>query len=250
MGESVVEPLMKLLRDKDSRVRWSAARGLIELGAVDATVELLREGKDIRGLTEALRHKRTNVCLQATRVLAQLGAVNALIKVLEDKDPDVRRQAAEGLKEIGERAVEPLIKRSILDNSGLLTEIGKKAVEGLIKALRDEGSGSRQAAARVLGKISDPRAVEALGDKSRGVLSGVVDALAMIKDKRAVEPLVKVLGRRKYIENALDRTHVTESVRSRLGSLGMKEQLSLYSVSRLTLTRIQFMKLPREVIPL
>ena len=74
---------------------------------------------------------------------------------------------------------------------------GKNREEVLISALKDEDSDVREAAAKALGKIKDPRAVEplisALKDEDSDVREAAAKALGEIKDPRAVEPLISAL---------------------------------------------------------
>jgi HEAT repeat protein len=187
-------------------------------------------------------------------------AVEPLIKALGDKNSDVRRCAAKVLDklgwkpktdgqkaaylisnaawgtlvELGEAAVEPLIKAlgaededvrksatGVLDKLGWvpetdgqraayliavqdwesLVECGGPAVEPLIGVLGDEDEDVRWYAAETLGKIGNTRAVEplisALGDDNTRTLKGcetIIEALGKIGDARAVEPLIKALG--------------------------------------------------------
>ena len=102
--------------------------------------------------------------------LAQLAA-------LKDKDAAVRRQAADALGRLGDKA----------------------AVESLIAALKDGDRGVRWSAARSLGTLGDKRAVEpliaALKDGDDWVRGEIAEALGRLGDKRAVEPLRAVLRR-------------------------------------------------------
>jgi hypothetical protein len=100
-------------------------------------------------------------------------AVEALIVALGDNDDHVRTSAARALGEIKDpRAVVPLIaamksaaaerfSTSYLNDScqNALRLIGTPAVEPLIEAMSDPNPKVREFAAKVLGKIKDPRAV-------------------------------------------------------------------------------------------
>ena len=175
IGAPAVEPLIAALKDKDSDVRYAAAKALGEI-------------KDPR-------------------------AVEPLIAALKDESSSVRRAAAEALGKIGDpRAVEPLIAVPKDYYSGVryavtkaLVKIGAPAVEPLIAALKDKDSKDsdvRQAAAEALGEIKDPRAVEpliaALKDGDSDVRKAAAKALGEIKDPRAVEPLIAALKDAKW----------------------------------------------------
>jgi HEAT repeat protein len=99
------------------------------------------------------------------------------LAALKDKDPKVRRQAAEALGRLGDKA----------------------AVEPLIAALKDDDRGVRWSAASALGALADNRAVEpliaALKDQDAWVRGMVAEALGRLGDRRAVEPLRAVLKR-------------------------------------------------------
>jgi HEAT repeat protein len=104
-------------------------------------------------------------------------AVKALIERLSDKDIDVRREAALGLKRLSDPA----------------------SVPELIKALfHDENAGVRFDAARALGDIEDPRVVYPLinalkNDPDWGVRGICACALGHTKDAKAVEALGAML---------------------------------------------------------
>lgn len=83
-----------------------------------------------------------------------------------------------------------------LDALHALINIGEPAVEPLIKALKDVNSEIRVKATSALGWIGDTRAVEplieALNDTTI-IRSSAAAALGRIGDQRAVEPLIEVL---------------------------------------------------------
>jgi HEAT repeat protein len=147
---------------------------------------------------------------QPVDVLTSLGkpAVEPLIAELEDDDPLVRRQAAQGLGEIKDpRAVEPLIdllndgdslvRRHAAKALGRIKDV--RAVSPLIEVLnaKDEQPHVRMAAAEALGWIGERDAVEALvsglKDPHWIVQSRAAIALGRMRDSRAVEPLISAL---------------------------------------------------------
>ncbi len=153
--------------------------------------------------------------------------VQKLIKALQDKYSDVRRNVAEALGNIGDKAaVEPLIKALQHEDSDVrryaasaLGNIGDKAaVEPLIKALQDENYYVRRNAASALGNIGDKAAVEplikALHHEDSFVRSNAAEALGNIGDKAAVEPLIKALQDENY--------YVRRDVASALAKIGDK----------------------------
>jgi hypothetical protein len=129
----VVEPLLDVLRDDSSSVRWAAAELLgriADAGAVDS-------------LTAALRDER---------------ARKAAIKVLDELGWQPNRSEA---------GAAYWIAKGDLDRC---VEIGAPAVEPLIAALKHDDRRVRQAAAGALGRIGDTRAVEPLMDALQDVV--------------------------------------------------------------------------------
>jgi HEAT repeat protein len=99
------------------------------------------------------------------------------LAALKDKDPKVRRQAADALGRLRDKA----------------------ATEPLVAALKDDDRGVRWSAASALGALGDRRAVApliaAMDDPDAWVHHGVASALGNLGDKRAVEPLHAALKR-------------------------------------------------------
>jgi len=140
-------------------------------------------------------------------ILIKLGVgdeVSMLVFSLGNKNSDVRRSAAEALKEIGEPAIEPLIEALKDKDSDVqsgaayaLGYIGDSAIEPLISALKDKDSDVRYYAAEALGKSEKLRAVEplieALEDEEGFVRWRAALALGEIGDNRAIEPLNEAL---------------------------------------------------------
>ena len=142
----------------------------------------------------------------------QADEVDKLINQLKSDNPEVRKEAAEGLTHIkghikAASAVEPLIATLKDKDSGIrynaahaLGKIGdNRAVGPLIAVLLKDIDGSvRASAAEALGHIGDKGAVEplilALKDTSEGVRYSVAHALGMLGDKRAVDPLIVALN--------------------------------------------------------
>ncbi|MCC7451480.1 MAG: HEAT repeat domain-containing protein [Anaerolineae bacterium] len=83
------------------------------------------------------------------------------------------------------------------DTVQALVDIGQPAVEPLLKALHNPNGHIRLGAARVLGRIRDIRAVEpligTLKDVDQEVAGAAAQALGQLGDKRAVEPLIAVI---------------------------------------------------------
>jgi HEAT repeat protein len=133
----------------------------------------------------------------------------ALIKALRYKDKDVRYAAAEALGRLRWKPAKDetagwywMAKR----DWDKCVALGALAVEPLSAALKDEEWDVRQAAARALGKIKDPRAVKpliaALKDEKWDVRQAAAEALGEI-GAPAVEPLIAALkGENKDVRQA------------------------------------------------
>ena len=135
--------------------------------------------------------------------------------ILKDKNDYVQQNAATALGNIGEPALEPLLKMlgnedgNVRKNAAMaLGQIGDaKAVEPLIEALEDEFVLVQQNAATALGQIGDARAVEPLievllKDKNWywDVIKSAAVALGNIGEP-AIEPLFKALeGEGYYVQ--------------------------------------------------
>jgi len=101
-----------------------------------------------------------------------MDAIEKLVKRLNSKDHDVRRSAADALRQIGRHAVEPLIGKLYDNNPDVrgsaayaLARVGGPAVGPLLELLKGKKRIIIQSAADALGRIGDPRAVEPLNKK-------------------------------------------------------------------------------------
>jgi hypothetical protein len=121
IGKPAVEPLIKLLRDEDSDIRYGAAFLLWDL----------RDVRSVEPFIRLLSDKDDSVRRLAATVLGGLNdprAVEPLIRSLGDENEEVRSRAASSLGELNDlHAVEPLIK--------LLTDSNWKVRLGAVKAL-------------------------------------------------------------------------------------------------------------------
>jgi HEAT repeat protein len=137
---------------------------------------------EIDGLIEALRNKDPEVREEAMETLRDmsLGGIRdervteALIQALEDEYHEVRWRAANALGEIkDERAIDPLMH-----------------------ALRDANLGVRNQATYALGEMGGlavQSLIQALGDEYQPVRWRAAEALGYTRDKRAVAPLIQCL---------------------------------------------------------
>jgi HEAT repeat protein len=194
-----VQRMIERLASPDPKEQAKAAELLGQIGPAASDA-----------LLSALDHANRSVRYRAVAALGRMKEVRAvqpLIIRLKDEDEDVRAQAAEALANIREpRAIEPLVA-TLGDQSWVrvhaeeaLAHYGKPAVEPLIKALKEDNPNVRASAAKVLGRIKDPRAINplmvALMDKDENVRMWAAAAFRQMKDPRAVERLLDLLNDR------------------------------------------------------
>lgn len=135
LGAAAVGPLLRGLKDPDSRVRELSVGALGELRAVEAEADIesalgdenpgvreaalvalarLGAGAALNRLLPLLADPVDYVRVAAVEVVSQLGdgrAADAIIGRLEDESPDVRRVAAETLNRLRDpRAIRPLLR--------------------------------------------------------------------------------------------------------------------------------------------
>ena len=133
------------------------------------------------------------------------GKGGSLIEGLKDKNPQVRRAAAQKFARLrDEKAIEPLI--AVLSDAdsevrfaaanALGNMKASQAVEPLIATLKDQDYSTRTRAATALASIGDHRAVQPLIDMLKSGTFGrgtAAYALGLLKDKQAVEPIIESL---------------------------------------------------------
>lgn len=159
-GDDGVPLLIEALgRSEDATTRGIAARALGSIGDAGAAQALIRAcGRD----------RRWSVRASAADALGSIGgaeATHALRRALGDRDPDVRRVAAQSLGRIASglsadtlaAPAEAARRRAALERS----------VGALLEALEDERYGVRSSAARALGRIGG-RAAASLVPMARG----------------------------------------------------------------------------------
>jgi HEAT repeat protein len=199
IGKPAVEPVIKLLGDKDSIVRRCAPWVLAKIGDPKAVEPL------IQALGDTDEHVRA-LSAEALGMLKHPKAVKPLIAALYDKDSCVRRDAARALGKIKDiSTVEPLVR--MLEDTTVdvryaaieaLSKIGDpKFAESLIPFLKDKEVWVRATAAWALGKFRFVKAIEpligVLGDKQSDPRAEAVRALGRIGDVKAVEQLIPLL---------------------------------------------------------
>jgi HEAT repeat protein len=169
-NREAVERVNRLVEQK----QFVAALDVLKL-AID------RDPKDaaLRRLLVTVMIKADNVDLAyaAFRDLEQISPNDqVLIDLLDDKDPQIRKNAAR-----------------VLGRSG-----NKSSVRALTKAMKDPENEVRRAAVTALGAIKDPEAVDtliaALKDPWWFVRSEAAEALGKIRDPRAAAALFELMG--------------------------------------------------------
>jgi len=129
--------------------------------------------------------------------------ITELIGKFEDDDPLVRFEAAQKLGEIGDEAIDPLVKLLKSNDDQMrkyatvaLKNMGSEQVaDSLIAALKDPDFGVRKFSAKALGELKSSKAVkpllETLEDDDWGVRLAVMKALGDIGDEKAIDPIKK-----------------------------------------------------------
>ena len=124
LGPSAVPRLIRALRDRDRRVRCTAA----------LTLQLLEDTRAVEPLIAALKDEDAPVRWWAAEALGKLGdarGVEPLIAALKDEGDYVRLTAARALAELGDaRAVEPL-KEVLGDENEYVRMAAAKALKQL-----------------------------------------------------------------------------------------------------------------------
>jgi HEAT repeat protein/predicted protein tyrosine phosphatase len=194
-SDSLIQPFLIALSDKNSHVRARAVHALGKIGteaAVTALLDALNHedfnvggwaawalgqiGSEavITGLIDALNHQSPQVYIWATWALGQIDfpeAVAGLIGALKHKDPQVRWRAASAL--------------------GFFS--GESVVDGLLEALRDRDCFVRKRSAAALGKIGSevaiPGLLAALDDEEFDVCKAATEALKQIGTEAVVTGL-------------------------------------------------------------
>ena len=114
--ENEIEELIKKLYSKDGIQRKMARYDLVKIGkpAIKYLSDLLNEPKD--------KEQKEYVRWEAIKTLSQINnpeSIPILIKALEHEDFDVRWMAAEGLINIGEKSIKPLLKTLVRKSNSI-----------------------------------------------------------------------------------------------------------------------------------
>lgn len=193
------EEVIRALQSPDDDTREEAARALGEL----------KDPRAVTPLLSALDDPNHYVRREAAKSLGHLGderAIPALINALKDNDRSGREGAAEGLADMKEKALGPLVT-ALKDpdwhvRMGVLISLriigDKKVISDIIGALKDENRFVRREAVKSLGRIGDERIIvpltDALKDEDRSVRMRAVGALGKCGGDAVIEPLIGALN--------------------------------------------------------
>ncbi len=125
MGPPAVEPLVRMLDDRDDSIRRRATKVLGEV----------RDPRPVPALMDLLHDDYYSVRREAAAALVSIGtpATEPVVSALGDPDGDVRKRAADVLAEIGdERAIEGL--EGILDDEDWYA---RRAAENAVERIRE-----------------------------------------------------------------------------------------------------------------
>jgi HEAT repeat protein len=203
-----IAPIISALEDRKTMVRESAHKALFQL------IQDLKEQGDEKQLVDMLQYEEPSFQLAVIEALGNIPTshVEKLVPFLGNKDPFIRKNAADALKKIGKIAVVPLIN-ALYNSDDMQIRINAVmilgdmndplSVEPLIDSLKDKPITSsietdilRVEVAKALGKIKDTRAIQPLIDalsyENYNVKERSAEALTEIGEP-SVEPLIKLL---------------------------------------------------------
>ncbi|MFQ5645314.1 MAG: HEAT repeat domain-containing protein [bacterium] len=162
-----IEPLIRLLNEKNRYVTGEAVEALTKIGRPAVTP-----------LLAALKYKNVDIRKNVVTVLGNIGdhqAIDPLIHLLDDHDLGVHRQIASSLQ-----------------------KFGGVAEKRLINDLKHGEIHARENAAWALGKIGSEEAekplIAALTGKSAWLRENAAGSLGEIGTQQAVRPLIKALS--------------------------------------------------------
>jgi len=183
----VTAALVKALRDTSPDVRRITLSILIPLGS--------KASGSAPALTDLLQDAEAGIRAQACLALRRLGseakaAIPALIGRLSDPDADVRDRAAQALLKTGPNGVAPLgralkdrdpkVRRAAAEVLGSYGAEAKDASADLIDLAKDEDEAARQAAADALKKIQNDA-----GDAQTSRGSSYIEAPDVVARRKA-----------------------------------------------------------------
>jgi len=234
---------VRLLGDEDGHVRALTAKGLAQLGAMDAVQDImnliadpfpdvqeaavealtaLRDGIDREKLLEGLSSKISNVRKNSSLILGKMGVPgdsDAIGFVMKDPDVQVRKAAVTALSQLGGPLSTKYLMIALTDEVpdvrvSSAYALGRsredESVQSLILLLSDPDESVRVAAAKAIGIHADERAVDALvnalSDSNGFVVTAALETLGKIRSERSRDA---ILGTLKSEDDEIKRTAIS-----------------------------------------
>lgn len=251
-ADVAVEPVGKLLKDKDARVRYAAAvmlgnfaksGGIVYLrearkdpdpkvrAAVAEALGKIKGGEATRTLIEMVKDENTDVQIAAIKAMGGLDdedAVPVLIPSLSDERKAIRDAAVESLRGLGTKALRAVVQTAEL-GSGIAKAEAQRALKLICERFRAaldpqsaEGKDRlvRRDMCRYLGqlryKLATSALIDRLSDSDPDVRAAAAEALGNIGAKAAIQPLK---GR---MDDKAEEAKVRLSAAVALGKMGDK----------------------------
>jgi len=203
-GGMAAGPLVKALRDKDTREIAGAILPAVGIPGIIALIEGMRDKNEERRqqLIQAFRHFGGDKVPQPIREAAAV----FLTRAMDDPDQNVRRSAVLALGAMRDPGAsgtllmallndgDPLMRRNAADALGMLADAG--AVRGLVAALHEENADVAERVVRALSDIGPPAVpalLAALKDESRLVRRRAARALGRSGNRGAVAALIETM---------------------------------------------------------
>ncbi|MCX5851975.1 MAG: HEAT repeat domain-containing protein [Deltaproteobacteria bacterium] len=223
VGPAAGPALVRMLSDKDYRIRESAAKTLTAIGwrpgnEDDEIASLIaarswerlagKKSTAVPRLIELLSDASDDVRMQAATTLGEIHDMKAVLPLLDalgDGNCDVRKKVVVTLGALGDPRAVPLLLERMKEQKCDIREEAAQALEKtgaipegpLIEALSEKNQFIREGAAMVLARRSFHGAVDpliaALADESSKVRARAAHALGKAADTRAVKPLIDAL---------------------------------------------------------
>ena len=209
--KAAVDPLIKSVNDSNADVRYAAMRAL----------GLLREERVVPTLLEQLKFYGKGEgawsALDALARIAQPASAAVFTERLADKDPNLRRAAAEGLGRLGDKAaVSALETGAGNDPSAMvraamafaLQKMGRNYVARLVEFLDDK---DRKVVLQVqnylveLGEPVEKELLPSLQEPDEGLRAGVAEVLGEIGGDASLTALQDLKDRSKVVVDAAQR---------------------------------------------
>jgi HEAT repeat protein len=188
-----IAALMHAFEDEDSRVATAAATALGKLGGDEAILFLLR---NLQAVSPELRR----LAADALKDQNEERVTIALVGALQDNDAGVRGRAARYLERRGWKPAAPREQILLYVARGQMGEaaaLGPEAIEPLERVLQTGQYNLQVAALHALGKISDERVlnllVPALKSPDHAVVVAAIEALCNAGGPKAADAVLTTL---------------------------------------------------------